>query len=148
MVSTPYKPGDVFETIDREQSGVWNKLSFHYTVGLNKIYNPEDIEKEKNQPYFRREFCLAYSVGTGNVFIEETLQHAEELGREYNNKDNPYTPKAMGIDEGFGSSKTAFTVIEYIDNIVHVIYSKQFENSSTEQMVDHAWNLIRKYNLN
>jgi hypothetical protein len=82
MVSTPYKPGDVFETIDREQSGVWN------------------------------------------------------------------TPKAMGIDEGFGSSKTAFTVIEYIDNIVHVIYSKQFENSSTEQMVDHAWNLIRKYNLN
>jgi hypothetical protein len=77
------------------------------------------------------------------------LQHAEELGRKYKDKPyNPYTPKALGIDEGFGFSKTAFTVIEYIDDIVRVIYTKQFENSSTEQMVDHAYQLMKKYNLN
>ena len=49
---------------------------------------------------FRREFELAYSVGTGNVFIEQTLQRAEELGRKY--KGKPYNPdiqKALGIDE-------------------------------------------------
>jgi len=68
----------------------------------------------------------------------------------YKTKDyNPFTQKALGIDEGFGSSKTAFTIIEFVDNsIVHVIYSKQFENSSTEQMVEHAYKLIKKYNLN
>jgi hypothetical protein len=72
------------------------------------------------------------------------LQCAEQLGRQY--KDKPYNPdtqKALGIDEGFDSSKTAFTVIEFVDRIVHVIYSKQFENSSREQMVKHAWNLIQ-----
>jgi len=26
---------------------------------------------------------------------------------------------SLGIDEGFGSSKTAFTIIEYLDRIVH-----------------------------
>ena len=51
--------------------------------------------------------------------------------------------KFMGINPGFRSSKTAFTVVEYIDNnMIHVIYSKQFENSSIEKMVNHAYNLI------
>ena len=31
--------------------------------------------------------------------------------------------------------------------IVRVIYSKQFEHSTTEDMANHAYNLIRKYNL-
>jgi hypothetical protein len=148
MISTPYKPGDIFEQIDRDPNSIFKKLSFHYTVGLDKIYNTQDIEKERKQPYFRREFELAYSVGTGNVFIEETLQHAEELGRRY--RDRPYNPdtqKSLGVDVGFGSSKTAFVIIEYIDGLVHIIYSKQFENSSTNQMAAHTYNLIRKYRL-
>lgn len=86
------------------------------------------------------------------VFLESSLLKAEELGKQYDNdnyNDNQFTPKALGIDPGFGSSKTAFTIIEYVDNsIVRVIYSKQFEHSSTEDMANHAYNLIRKYNLN
>jgi two-component system sensor histidine kinase VicK len=50
---------------------------------LGKIYNTEELEKERKQPYFRREFELAYSVGTGNVFTEQSIQAAEELGRRY-----------------------------------------------------------------
>jgi hypothetical protein len=56
---------------------------FHYSVGLDKIYNTEELDKERQQPYFRREFELAYSVGTGNVFTEQSIQAAEELGRRY-----------------------------------------------------------------
>jgi hypothetical protein len=148
MVSTPYKPGDLFEQIDRDQNSIFKKYNFHYSVGLNKIYNPNEIEREKQQPYFKREFELFYAVGTGNVFIEETLQRAEELSKKY--RDIPYnstTLKSMGIDVGFGSSATAFTVIEIVDDIIHVIYSKQFANSNTEQMVMHAKDLIIKYNL-
>jgi hypothetical protein len=148
MVSTPYKPGDLFEQIDRDQNSIFKKLAFHYTLGLNKIYNPQEIEREKQQPYFKREFELFYAVGTGNVFIEETLQRAEELGKKY--RDIPYnstTLKSMGIDVGFGSSATAFTVIEIVDDIIHVIYSKQFSNSNTDHMVMHAKDLIVKYNL-
>jgi hypothetical protein len=84
------------------------------------------------------------------VFTEQSILYAEQLGRQYSNRTNFYgTDKSMGIDPGFGSSKTAFTIAEYIDNqVIHVIYSKQFGNSSTEKMIDHAWNLIRKYNFN
>jgi hypothetical protein len=80
MVSTPYKPGDLFEQIDRDPNSIFKKLSYHYSVGLGKIYNEQEIEKERSQPYFRREFELAYSVGTGNVFTEQSIQVAEELG--------------------------------------------------------------------
>jgi hypothetical protein len=131
-------------------NNIFKKLSFHYTVGLNKIYKPEEIEKERSQPYFRRGFELAYSVGTGNVFTEQSIQIAEELGRKYTKSRTSFegTQKSLGIDPGFGSSKTAFTVIECVDNLAHVIYAKEFENSSTEHMVNHAYNLIRQYNLN
>ncbi|HET7345057.1 MAG TPA: hypothetical protein VFJ05_04205 [Nitrososphaeraceae archaeon] len=116
-------------------------MNFHYSVGFGKIYNTEELEKERKQPYFRREFELAYSVGTGNVFTEQSIQAAEDLGRKYKSRTSfEGTQKSLGIDPGFGSSKTAFTVIEYVDNLAHVIYSKQFENSSTEHMVSHAWN--------
>jgi hypothetical protein len=83
MVSTPYKPSDLFEHIDRDPNSIFKKLSYHYSVGLGKIYNPDEIEKERSQPYFRREFELAYSVETGNVFTEQSIQAAEELGRKY-----------------------------------------------------------------
>ena len=148
MVSTPYKPGDLFEQIDRDQNSIFQKYNLHYTLGLNKIYNPEEIEKEKQQPYFKREFELFYAVGTGNVFLEQSLQVCEQLGKQY--RDVPYnasTPKALGIDPCFGSSATAFTVLELVDGIIHVIYTKQFEKSNTEQMVYHAQELIIRYNL-
>ena len=83
LVSTPYKPGDLFEHIDRDPNSIFKKLSYHYSVGLGKIYNEQEIEKERSQPYFRREFELAYAVGTGNVFTEQSIQAAEELGRKY-----------------------------------------------------------------
>jgi hypothetical protein len=51
-----------------------------------------------------------------------------------------------GIVPGFANLKTAFTIIEHVDeNVIHVIYSKQFENSSTEKMVSHTWNLIKQF---
>lgn len=146
IVSTPNKPGDFFEAIDRDRNSIFAKLNFHYTLGLGKIYNPAEIEKEKIQPYFKREFELHYAVGTGNVFIESTLQRAEELGIQY--RYTPYnadTPKSLGIDPGFGSSKTAFTVVELVDGIIHVLYTKQFANSSTSQMADHAKELMIQY---
>jgi hypothetical protein len=37
-------------------------------------------------------------VGTGNLFIESTLQHAEELGRKYRGIPyNSYTQKTMAL---------------------------------------------------
>jgi hypothetical protein len=100
----------------------------HYSIGVGKIYNPEEIEKERQQFYFKREYELNYSVAIGNIFnifTEPEIEGCEELGRhytklyeeQYGTKDNvnSSTQKLMGIDWGFGSSKTAFVVTEFVD---------------------------------
>lgn len=52
--------------------------------------------KERNQPYFRCEYELAYAVGTGNAFIESTIQAAEQLGQKYKQtRSNVYRSTAL-----------------------------------------------------
>jgi len=59
------------------------------------------------------------------------------------------TTKSVGTDPGFPNSKTAFTILGQVDDsVIHAIYSKQFENSGTEKMVSHTWNLIKQFKLN
>jgi hypothetical protein len=69
---------------------------------------------------------------------------------QYEFKDyvnNSSTQKSMGIDWGFGSSKTGFVVIEFVDGIWRIIYAKEFASQSVDEMINHAYRLIRKYNL-
>jgi hypothetical protein len=148
IVSTPNKPGDFYESIDRDPNSIYKKLQLHYSVGLDKIYNPEQIEQEKARSYFKREYELHYSVGVGNCFLESSIEQAERLGLQYNDKPvSDYTVKILGIDPGFGSSKTAFTICEIVDGILHVIYTKQFANESTDQMVGHTLRLLQDYKI-
>jgi hypothetical protein len=41
----------------------------------------------------------------------------------------------MGIDPGFGSSRFGVTILQLEDNILKVLYSKEFERQSYEDMV-------------
>jgi hypothetical protein len=43
IVSTPYKPGDIFESID----SIFHKLSFHYSVGLDKNIIQQILKKKR-----------------------------------------------------------------------------------------------------
>jgi hypothetical protein len=148
LVSTPYKVNDLFYTIDQDVHSRFYKINLSYEVGVGKIYSPTEIEKEKNQSYFAREFCLKYNIGVGNVFLESSLQVAEQLGIKYRHTPHSNSNvKAMGLDEGFGSSATSFVVVEIIDNLVRVIHSEQVKHSSTNQMVQHAKDLMIRYNI-
>jgi hypothetical protein len=60
LVSTPYKPGDLFEQIDRDPNSIFKKLSYHYSVGLGKIYNEQEIEKERSE---RKRYFFSSSSG-------------------------------------------------------------------------------------
>jgi hypothetical protein len=162
MVSTPYRPGGLFQQIELDQDSPYHKMFLHYSIGVGKIYNPEEIEKERQQFYFKREYELNYSVAIGNIFTEPEIEACEELGRHYTkfyNEQQQYTTskedyinlstqKSLGIDWGFGSSKTAFVVTEFIDGgYCRVIYAKEFANQTVDDMINHAYRLIRKYNL-
>jgi len=37
------------------------------------MFSPEQIERERRQPYFDREYCGIYTGGVGNVFSTESI---------------------------------------------------------------------------
>ncbi len=53
----------------------------------------------------------------------------------------------MGIDPGFGSSKFAITVLMLQDDILKVIYAKEFERASYEEMISLVSRLKVQYRL-
>ena len=56
MVSTPYAPDGLFDSIEKEleESCIYKRILLDYTYGINKIYTTEEIEKAKQSPSFER----------------------------------------------------------------------------------------------
>ncbi len=146
MVSTPNLPGGLFEKIELEddKTCIYHRMFLPYTVGLGKVYTQQEIAEAMKSPSFQREYNLQYGYGIGNVVTPSELDSAMSLGKsmEHLLTGNVHTTKTLGIDAGYGSSKFAFVVSEYIDGKARVIYSKEFEHAHHEAMVDIAYNLI------
>jgi hypothetical protein len=51
----------------------------------------------------------------------------------------------MGVDPGFGSSKFALTILQYEDNKIKVLYAKQWDRPSYEQMINEVTKLRYQY---
>ena len=57
---------------------------------------------------------LQYLGLIGNVFSEFSIQNATKI--EYNPENiNPNAKKSIGVDPGFGSSKFAIVITQYVD---------------------------------
>jgi hypothetical protein len=145
MVSTPHLPGGLFEKIQLEddKTCIYHRLYLNYRVGLNKVYTEQDIIEAMKSPSFQREYDLKYGYGVGNVVTPMEIEMAIKLGEEMKNiSSNQHTTKTLGVDAGYGSSKFAFVMSEFIDNKARVIVSKEFERAHHEAMVDIAYSLI------
>lgn len=46
MASTPNKPDGLFASIEKDPNSKYHKVILTYEVGLNKIYDPLEIEKK------------------------------------------------------------------------------------------------------
>ena len=157
MVSTPHEPNSLFHRIEQQKSDEeagFKRLQYLYQRGLGKIYDPTFIEEEKGQPYFKREYEGQYAYGVGTLFNEPQILECERLGREIDSRlqhisagVREATRKSLGIDIGWGSSRTAFVLTEWVENRIRVIYSQQFDRPDFETMVKHTYNLIREYSL-
>lgn len=62
---------------------MYTKLYFDYTLGINKMWTPEEIELQKQSPSFEREYNLKFLGGIGNIFrqwdIDKALQDKYSL---------------------------------------------------------------------
>ena len=69
MVSTPYAPDGLFDSIEKEpeESCIYKRILLDYTYGLDKIYTREEIEKAKVSPSFERG-CWSLCVSDRIIF--------------------------------------------------------------------------------
>lgn len=123
MVSTPNRPGGLFESIELEPAErcLYKRLYLDYTYGLNKIYSEEEIAEAMASPSFQREYCLKYGGHIGTTFSESSIQAAIEKGSQLYDPNkpkaaiNPFAKKAMAIDPGWGSSACGFCVCQLLN---------------------------------
>lgn len=137
LVSTPNISGGLFEKIEQEKNSLYTKIYLPYTVGLNKIYTREEIEKAK------REYNLRYNWGIGNVFLETDIQECiSPNGHQYNGSSDI----SIGIDVGFGSSKFGICVLQLNNGRIEVLYAKEYSRQKYEDMLNLVGQLRFQYN--
>ena len=154
MVSTPNRPGGLFESIEKDPNSKYCKIVLDYTVGLGKIYDPAEIEKKKSEPEFLREYAGQYLGKIGNVFLPSQIQTCINLGSDYSIDKIPvslYTLKSVGLDPGFSSSATGIVVLEHIkpDNMkdrIRVIESHLIEKGDPNHIVSICWQIWKRFN--
>jgi hypothetical protein len=156
MVSTPNRPGSLFETIEKDPNSKYHKIFLDYTVGLDKIFDRKEIEKKKSEPEFLREYAGQYLGKVGNLLLPSQIQNCINLGLEYSIDKIPislnYTLKAVGIDPGFSSSATGIVVLEHIkptaelQEIIRVIESYNIEKGDPNAIVELCWDIWKRHN--
>lgn len=156
LVSTPNLPGGLYERLDSDPNNRYLTFRFNYEWGLNKIYDPLQIEEAKKSSSFEREYNLHYGYNIGNVYNESWIGTALLKGERLRTIPVAYsTSKSMGIDPAYGSSKFGITKIEYLkytqdeqyNNTKRVYFSKGYERQRYEDMVDLCYKFIKEDNI-
>jgi hypothetical protein len=137
IMSTPQAPGDLLHTIEFEEPSTYHKIQLLYEKGLGYIYSSEQIEKERKEAYFPREYEGKYIGVIGNVFSQLSIDKTIELGQQYNpDKVSMLAAKSVGIDAAWGSSEFAITVAQYVNDQIQIIYCQQFHRPNFNEIID------------
>ena len=84
LVSTPNCPDDLMHRIslEKEEDCIYKRLYLDYTVGLGRIFTDMEIEVSKKSSSFEREYALKFLGIEGNVFLQNKIDKACQLGKE------------------------------------------------------------------
>lgn len=146
MVSTPYLPNGLMQKIELEENSLYHKIKLGYQVGLGKIYTYADIEEAKKTPSFEQEYNLKYVGRIGNVFNLQSIDNAVKAGELYDlNSINKLSPKYMGIDEGYQSSKFGIVIVEQRKAQMNVLYTEELDKPTYEEAIDRIFELKNRY---
>jgi hypothetical protein len=137
LVSTPNAPGGLFQHIQQEPEAtcLYKKIFLDYTYGLDKIYTKREIENARVSPSFPREYELQYLGLIGNVFSQLSIENCQKI--QYNPDNiNPNAKKSFGVDAGFGSSKFAIVVTQFVNGKIQVIFAEEYERPNFAAMIN------------
>jgi hypothetical protein len=150
MVSTPNLPGGLFQRMEEEYELMSedNRKDFYvmkhldYTVGLNKVFDPEHIRVAKLSPSFGREYQLQYGMGVGDVF-----ENIDDIIEEYDLNVIGGRGGCYG-DPAFGSSNFGVLGGEIRDDLLYITEANEFPRPSPSAMLDIIENMAHRYNDN
>jgi hypothetical protein len=83
----------------------------------------------------------------GNLFSPLQVDRVIQLVEQYKDRPvNSYAVHSLGIDPGFGSSKTAIVLTELLkeEQVIRVLYAEEFERPNPSQIADIAFDIYRK----
>jgi hypothetical protein len=142
LISTPNLPGGLFERMEDEIDNGYVMKQMDYTIGLNKVFRPEDIETAKKSPSFEREYNLKYGFGSGDIF--EGIENIIEV----------YDLNVIGGqggcygDPAFGSSNFGVLGGEIRDSMLYITEANEFPRPSPSAMLDVMEDMAHRYNDN
>ena len=142
LISTPNLPGGLFERMEDETDNGYVMKQMDYTIGLNKVFRPEDIETAKKSPSFEREYNLKYGFGTGDIF-----EGIENVIEEYDLNVIGGRGGCYG-DPAFGSSNFGVLGGEIRDDLLYVTEANEFPRPSPSAMLDVIEDMAHRYNDN
>jgi hypothetical protein len=143
LTSTPNKVGDLMHTILSQpfEKSFYKIMKLNYEWGVGKVYTEDDIRTAKASSSFDKEYNLSFNSPSGNSFQHSSIDAAVALAKKYPDTINKDAEHSLGVDAGFGSSSFALVCLEYSDNIIKVVYAKQFERTSYNDMLTEIWNI-------
>ena len=145
MVSTPYTPDGLFAQIEKEpfESCIYKKIFLDYTYGLDKIYTKAEIDKASASPSFKREYCLEYQGGIGNIFSTNAIERCQKIGYDPKNIVQDAI-KSMGIDPGYANF--AIVVTQFVNERIEVIFAEEYEreHANFNIMIDRVWEIKQR----
>ena len=142
LISTPNLPGGLFERMEDETDNGYVMKQMDYTIGLNKVFRPEDIETAKKSPSFEREYNLKYGFGTGDVF-----ENLENIITEYDLQVIGGRGGCYG-DPAFGSSNFGVLGGEIRDGLLYITEANEYPRPSPSAMLDVMEDMAHRYNDN
>ncbi len=157
MISTPNRPGGLYERIEKDSETMFHKVYWPYQIGLGKIYSVEEVESARKQPGFSREMELAYGGALGNAFSQHLIDKALEIGKQpiYDYEHNP-DPKykqryaysnvaSLGVDPGYGSSNFGICLTQAREEKIYVCFAEEYEKASFISMADYIVRIMNAY---
>ena len=142
LISTPNLPGGLFERMEDETDNGYVMKQMDYTIGVNKVFRPEDIETAKKSPSFEREYNLKYGFGTGDVF-----ENLENIITEYDLQVIGGRGGCYG-DPAFGSSNFGVLGGEIRDGLLYITEANEYPRPSPSAMLDVMEDMAHRYNDN
>ena len=117
-----------------------------YKTGLNKVYTLQEIERARASPSFEREMNFKFLGTVRNAFNIEDINAA--VTADSYDPDADYSGTVshwLGLDSGFGSSKTAICIVRWVNDKLEVVFSQEFERILFSDLVNMVRQLVYWY---